>query len=79
MTGAIDRELGKYIGQLNAAQKRSLLGFIKTLIPSKKEGAISLEQYNKELEDAEQEINAGEFYTHEEVREILKKVVRGEK
>lgn len=32
---------------------------------------INLEQYNKELEEAEKDIEAGNFFTHEEV---LKKV-----
>lgn len=30
---------------------------------------ISIEQYNKELEASEKEIEQGNFYTHEQVRE----------
>ncbi len=31
---------------------------------------ISVEQYNRELEASEKEIELGNFYTHEQVREI---------
>jgi hypothetical protein len=30
---------------------------------------ISIEQYNKELETSEKEIELGDFYTHDQVRE----------
>ncbi len=73
MTGAVDRKLYAYIEQLNLAQKKSLLGFIKTILPAKEEEVYTIEQYNKELEDAEAEIERGEFYTHEEAKEFFKK------
>lgn len=38
-----------------------------------KEDPISIEQYNRELEEAEDEIDRGEFYTHEEALERLGK------
>jgi predicted transcriptional regulator len=34
---------------------------------------INTEQYNKEIEDAEKEIEKGEFYTHEEVKSMSAK------
>lgn len=34
---------------------------------------IDTEQYNKELEEAEERIKNGKFYTQEEVREMVKK------
>ena len=34
---------------------------------------ISLEQYNKELDESIAQIEQGEFYTHEEVAERIKK------
>jgi len=33
---------------------------------------ISIEEYNKEIEDSEAEIDRGEFYTHDEVAEMSK-------
>ena len=34
---------------------------------------IAIEEYNKELEEAEERINRGEFYTQKEVEEMAKK------
>lgn len=31
------------------------------------EEIINIEQYNKEIEDAEKEIDAGNYYTHEQI------------
>ncbi len=77
----IERELNTYIHQLSTDQKKSLLGFIKTMFKNRGEEveSITIEQYNKELDEADAEIDRGEFYTHEEAIEILKKRVRGEK
>ncbi len=79
MTGAVEKELNKQIRLLNAEQKKSLLGFIKTIFPGKEKERISVEQYNKELDEAEAQIERGEYYTHEEVLEHLKKHKRGSK
>ncbi len=80
MSVSIEHQLNTYIQQLNSAQKKSVLGYIKSLLPYKAdEGRITIEQYNKELEEAEAEIERGEFYTHEEAKEIFKKVLRGSK
>ena len=36
------------------------------------EGRISIKQYNKELDEAEGRIDAGEYYTQEEIENLLK-------
>lgn len=73
MTGAVEKELFNYIERLNGAQKKSLLGFIKTIFPAKEnEEAITIEQYNKDLDTAETEIERGECCTHEDAMEFLK-------
>ena len=36
------------------------------------EGRVSVDQYNKELEEAEQEIDRGEFISHEDFKKQLK-------
>ena len=81
MTSAIkiERELNSYIHQLNTDQKKSLLGFIKTILSPKEEETISIEQYNKELEEADAAIERGVFYTHEEVIEMGKKIINARK
>jgi hypothetical protein len=37
------------------------------------EARISIRQYNKELDEAEGRIDAGEYYTQEEIENLLKK------
>lgn len=75
---AIDKQLYSYIEQLNTAQKRSLLGFIKTIIPAKEE-EYTIEQYNRELEEADAAIDRGEFYTHEEATALIKDLIHAAK
>ena len=51
------------------------LRLVKALADSYNEDddRISLEQYNKELDESIAQIERGEFYTHEEVGERIKK------
>lgn len=53
--------------QLDEPQKKSLLEMMKTFLRPKNEpaGAITIEQYNKELEAAMERINNGSFTTLE--------------
>jgi hypothetical protein len=37
------------------------------------EGPISIEQYNREINEAEAETDRGEFYSQEEVEKLAKK------
>ncbi|MBS0000227.1 MAG: hypothetical protein KFF73_14700 [Cyclobacteriaceae bacterium] len=64
-------ELIKRLKQINDL---SLIQAIKHLVDyglKEKEGRISIEQYNKELDEADAEIDAGEYLTHEQaVKEI---------
>ena len=78
MTGIIEKELRTYIELLNAAQKKTLLDFMKTIFPVSQE-TISMEEYNKELEDADAAIERGEFYTNEQAFEISKKLISARK
>ena len=67
---ATDKELIKYFTQLNEPQKQSLLQVIKTFFKSEYESKdlITLEQYNKELDDAMERISNGNFTTLEELK-----------
>jgi hypothetical protein len=76
----LDRELNAYIKRLNEVQRKSLLEFIKTLFPfGENEESISMEQYNRELEEADAAIERGEYSTNEEVFEMTKKIISARK
>jgi len=75
MTAAsIDNEFNKYWDLLTSEEKESLLNVAKNYVHLKeKANRTSIEEYNKEIEEAMQRIDAGEFYTHEPVEEMSKK------
>ena len=70
MISAIDKELNTYIKLLDISQKKSLLDVIKSYLQPNDKTTLSLEEYNKELDDSEAEIDRGESYSHEQVKEI---------
>lgn len=69
---ATDKELLKYFTLLNEYQKKSLLQLIRTFLePEGLNYVITLEQYNKELEEALEQSNKGEFTTLEELEKEM--------
>ncbi|MCO5240771.1 MAG: hypothetical protein M9904_12035 [Chitinophagaceae bacterium] len=75
MASVLDKELIQYFVRLNEPQKRSLLEMIKSFLISEntmQEEAVSIEQYNRELEEAMERINRGEFTTLEELEKEMK-------
>jgi predicted transcriptional regulator len=74
MASALERELLQYIVQLNEAEKKSVLQMLKTFLKDreKKHSRISIEQYNKEIDEAVARVEAGEYYTHEDVERMAK-------
>jgi len=62
--------LHDYVDQLDDNQQESLLTFLKSIVPLT--GRISIEQYNKELADAELKIEQGHFTTQEALEEEIK-------
>ena len=75
-TPSLSREMLRYFTQLNAAEQKSVLQMIKTFLSSRKDEfkPVSLEEYNRELEEADAEIEAGNYVPHEEVmKRYLKK------
>lgn len=58
-----------YFMQLNDAEKKSVLEMVKTFLGSRKNeiNQQTLEEYNHELEQADAEIEAGDYVSHEEV------------
>lgn len=65
-----DSELDKYWPLLTPVQKESIVSVIKSFVePTER---VSIEQYNKEIDEAVARVEAGEFYTHEEVERMSK-------
>ena len=74
MAKALERELLQNILQLDEAEKKSVLQMLKTFLKGreKKLPRISIEQYNKEIDEAIARVEAGDYYTHEEVERMAK-------
>lgn len=55
--------------QLNDAERKSVLEMVKTFLGSRKNeiNQQTLEEYNHELEQADAEIEAGDYVAHQEV------------
>jgi hypothetical protein len=73
---SLSREMLRYFTQLNPAEQKSVLQLVKTFITSRKDDLtpVSMAEYNRELEEADAEIEAGDFVPHEEVmKRYLKK------
>ncbi len=68
-TPPLSREMLRYFTQLNDAEQKSVLQMIKTFLSSRTDDfkPVSLEQYNRELEEADSEIESGDYAPHEEV------------
>jgi predicted transcriptional regulator len=68
-TTTLKEEMLQYFDQLSKAEQQSLLDLIKTFVNNRPEfEPVTLEEYNKELEDGDTEIEEGNFLTHEEVK-----------
>jgi len=64
----INSEKAVLIKEIQQLEDISLVRVLKSMLHygMKNDGRISIEQYNKELEEADAEIEKGEFLTHEE-------------
>ena len=60
---AIDREMFAYFMQLNDAEKKSVVELLKTFMKGRRSQPdhITIEQYNKELDEAMERVGRGEF------------------
>lgn len=74
MAKALDQELVYYMFQLDEAEKKSVLQMLKTFVKGREKNTdrITIEQYNKEVDEAIARIESGEFFTHEEVEKMSK-------
>lgn len=64
-THALDKELLYYITLLDVKQKEAFLALIKSFIKSQRQ---TLDEYNRELEEANERIENGEFTTAEQLK-----------
>ena len=73
-TQNVQREMLQYFLQLNDSEKKSVLEMVKSFLKDKKDipERISIEQYNKEIDEAMEEVKRGEVFTHEEVVKMSK-------
>ena len=73
MPHTLEQDLQHYFSLLLPSEQQSIVSLVKTFASGRTEQEVSLEQYNKELEDANAEIDNGNFITHEEVKKRLLK------
>ena len=69
---SLDSEFSKYWSLLTPVQKESLLSVIKSFVIPRER--ISVEQYNKEIDEAIARVEAGDYYSQEEADRMLKEV-----
>jgi len=64
-----------YFNQLNNDEQKTVLQLLQAFLSNRKEGLHpeSLEEYTKELERADAEIEAGDFVLHEDVIKYFSK------
>lgn len=72
---SLQQEFDQYWSKLSIVEKESLLAVAKNYVQLKDDNdteRVSIEQYNKEIDEAMARVDAGEFHTHEEVVEMSK-------
>ncbi|MGN6803517.1 MAG: hypothetical protein ACTHJN_16580 [Ginsengibacter sp.] len=74
MNNVLEKQMFNYFRQLNERQKKSVIQMLKFFLKDKGENKrrISIEEYNKELDEAIEQIKNGEVYSHEEVVKLSK-------
>ncbi len=72
----VKAERSQIIKELQQVEDISLLRALKHMIHYglKNDGRISIEQYNRELDEAEARVKRGEFFTHKEVKKLAKEL-----
>jgi predicted HAD superfamily phosphohydrolase len=66
----VDAEFSKYWSQLTSVQKQSLLSVIKSFVETGER--VSNIQYNQELQEAEEQYEAGDYITQEEMLKLIR-------
>jgi hypothetical protein len=75
---SLDKDFLRYWKRLSLVEKQSLLQVAKHDVDLKDDTApISIEQYNAEIDEAMKRMDAGESYTHDQVKELSKGWLNG--
>jgi hypothetical protein len=74
MANTLEQELFRYILQLDEAEKKSVLQMLKTFLKGRdiEPSRISIEQYNKEIDEAIARVEAGAYYSQEDAERMAK-------
>jgi predicted transcriptional regulator len=69
MANVSEQEWHNYFLQLNEMERKSVVLMLKAFLQQRNQdtGRISLEQYNKEIDEALAEVEAGNYITQEEM------------
>ena len=69
MANALEQEWNNYFVQLNELERKSVLLMLKAFLQRRNEDTdrISMEQYNKEIDEALAEVEAGNYITKDEM------------
>ena len=75
MANVLEKEWNSYFAQLDEAEKKSVLQMLKTFLTGRKNEPRpqSLKAYNHELEQADAEIEGGDYVSHKEVMKRYRK------
>lgn len=73
MANAIDREMFNYFTQLNDVEKKSVVELLKAFIQGRNEKSsrITIEQYNREIDEAMERVKKGEYTTFEDLEKEM--------
>ncbi len=69
---SLDTEIYNYLPLLGKDEKQTIISVIKSFLKLHSRTGISIEEYNKEIDEAVARVEAGEYYTHEEVEKMAK-------
>ena len=74
-TSAMSQEMLTYFNRLNESEQKTFLQMLKTFFQNRSQDRLaqSVEDYSKELENADKEIEAGDFILHEDVLKYFNK------
>lgn len=69
MENLLDQKLISYFTQLNNAEKKSILLMVKTFLAGRAgtHDFTDIEEYNKEIDEALEEVEAGNYITQEQI------------
>lgn len=73
MENTLEQEWYQYFTQLNDEERKSVLQMLKTFIKGRNATSerTTIEQYNKELEESERQIEEGNYTTQEDLEKEM--------